>query len=256
MISNQEGFEGFDRLIAAAPEASVSPVRSDVATMSSLQIAQITGKRHDHVLRDIESILEEAGIGAPKFGGTYLDVQNKERPCYNLPRRECDLVISGYSVKYRLAIIDRWQELEAKAAAPRDPMEILKDPAAMRGLLLTYSEKVLELETTVSTLTPKAEALDRLTLADGSVCITVAAKLIQVRPKELFTYLQKETWIYRRGAHWSAYQYRIQQGVLDEKVTTVTRSDGSEKVCEQVLVTAKGLARLAELMGTKTEVAS
>ena len=34
--------------------------------------------------------------------------------------------------------------------------------------------------------------------------------------------------------------------LVDYKVTTVSRSDGTEKIVEQVLVTAKGLAKLAE----------
>ena len=90
------------------------PKSNPTLTMSSLQIAEITGKDHKNILGDIQRILDEAGIGALEFKLTYTDSQNKQRPCYNLPRRECDLVIFGYSVKYRLAIIDRWQELEAK----------------------------------------------------------------------------------------------------------------------------------------------
>jgi phage anti-repressor protein len=54
-----------------------------------------------------------------------------------------------------------------------DPMQALNDPAAMRGLLLTYCEKVLELQ-------PKADALDRISSADGSLCLRDAAKALQV----------------------------------------------------------------------------
>lgn len=84
------------------------------ATMSSLEIAELTGKLHKNVLRDIENVLNEVGIGALKYEASYLSSQNKQLRCYNLPRRECDLVVSGYVAKYRLAIIDRWQELENK----------------------------------------------------------------------------------------------------------------------------------------------
>lgn len=86
-------------------------------TMSSLEIAKLTDKDHKNVLRDIANVLEEAGIGQLKFESSYLSPQNKSLPCFNLPREECDLVISGYSVKYRLAIIKRWHELE-KAKTP------------------------------------------------------------------------------------------------------------------------------------------
>ena len=82
-------------------------------TMTSIEIAALTGKNHADVLRDIRNILKEAEIEESKFAGEYKTNNNQTKPCYNLPRRECDLVVSGYSVKYRLAIIDRWQELEA-----------------------------------------------------------------------------------------------------------------------------------------------
>jgi phage regulator Rha-like protein len=97
---------------------AISRTEGKITTMSSVEIAKLTNKNHAHVLRDIRNILEEAGIGQSKFGGSYLSPQNKELPCYNLPKRECYLIVSGYSVKYRLAIIDRWTELEANIATP------------------------------------------------------------------------------------------------------------------------------------------
>ena len=53
----------------------------------------------NHVIRDMRVTLAEAGIAAPKFGGGYSDANNQERRCYFLPRLECDLVVSGYSVE-------------------------------------------------------------------------------------------------------------------------------------------------------------
>lgn len=54
----------------------------------------------------------------------------------------------------------------------------------------------------------------------------------------------------RPGASgWLGYQHRVQQGLVEHKVGTFTRADGSEKVTEQVRITAKGLARLAETFG-------
>lgn len=127
----------------------------------------------------------------------------------------------------------------------------LSDPTTLRGLLLGYSEKVLALEATVAAVAPKAEALDRIaTRAEGSMCITDAAKALQVAPGALFELLQARKWIYRRagGRGWIAYQCRIAQGFLTHRITTVHRADGTEKVAEQVLVTARGLTRLAEVL--------
>lgn len=83
-------------------------------TMSSLEIAKLTGKEHKNVLADIRRVLVEAEIEDAKFLAPYKMNSGQTATVYNLPRRECDLVVSGYSVKYRLAIIDRWQELEAQ----------------------------------------------------------------------------------------------------------------------------------------------
>lgn len=93
-----------------------------------------------------------------------------------------------------------------------------------------------------------AEAYDRIATSDGGMCITNAAKDLQMRPRDLFAWLSANRWVYRRpgGSGWIAYQDRLQAGYLQHKVTTVSRTDGSEKTVEQVLVTPKGLAKLAE----------
>jgi len=98
---------------------------------------------------------------------------------------------------------------------------------------------------------PKLKALETIAeCQSGSMCITNAAKALQIRPKAFFRWLSEHHWIYRRagGSCWLAYQNRIQSGVLEHKITTVSRSDGTEKVIEQVLITGKGLAALAELL--------
>ncbi|ADR51965.1 anti-repressor protein [Candidatus Liberibacter solanacearum CLso-ZC1] len=46
---------------------------SNIKTMSSREIAKLTGKEHKHVLRDIENILKDAEIDQSKFGHIYLD---------------------------------------------------------------------------------------------------------------------------------------------------------------------------------------
>ena len=52
-------------------------------------------------------------IDQSKFGAVYIAGNGEERIFFNVPRMECDLVVSGYSAKYRLAIIKRWQEPKA-----------------------------------------------------------------------------------------------------------------------------------------------
>lgn len=100
---------------------SASPAPGVAVTMSSREIAELTGKRHDHVMRDIRAILVElhGEGGVPKFGDTYLNEQNGQSyPVFHLPKRETLILVSGYSVELRARIIDRWQELEAAVSAP------------------------------------------------------------------------------------------------------------------------------------------
>ena len=138
-------------------------------------------------------------------------------------------------------------ECEKKAQAPIDATKALNDPAQLRTLLLTQVEKVLELQDTITEQAPKVASFDRIALADGLLNLTNTAKTLQIRPIDLISFLSQHLWIYKRagGRNWVAYQGRIQQGLLSHKVTTVQTSDGREKVVEQVLVTAKGLTRLA-----------
>ncbi|WP_375643965.1 Rha family transcriptional regulator, partial [Bartonella sp. AP83NXGY] len=106
-----------------------------VQTMSSREIAELCGRRHDHVMRDIKKMLEE--LNAPKFGGVdfsgyYLDGKGESRPCYNLPKRECLILVSGYNMTLRARIIDRWQELEKQVVTPQIDYS---SPKAMIGFL-------------------------------------------------------------------------------------------------------------------------
>lgn len=117
-------------------------------------------------------------------------------------------------------------------------------------LAMQAEQERLALESKVAEIQPKADALDRIaTVSDGSLNITETAKTLQIRPKELFQWLHSHEWIYRRpgGSGWIAYQERLQQGLLEHKVTTVQREDGSEKIVEQVRVTGKGLTKLSAL---------
>jgi anti-repressor protein len=129
----------------------------------------------------------------------------------------------------------------------KDPIVALNDPTALRSMLLTYSEKVIALEKTVQAQTPKVVALDRIATAEGSMCITSAAKHLQVRPIDLFRWLSANKWIYRRqgNKNYLPYQNRIQQGVMECKVTSHINGDGVERVYEQSRITPKGIAKVS-----------
>ena len=122
-------------------------------TMSSREIAKLTGKDHHHVKDKIEKVLFEAEISAQDFADVQV-VRGREVGVYNLPKRECDLVMSGYSVKYRLMIIDRWNELEeGSVQLPQvtENLELRKlelqiELAKLKSNDLSLTEKTKQLE--------------------------------------------------------------------------------------------------------------
>lgn len=103
---------------------SITPAQ----TMSSLQIAELTGKRHDAILRDIRNLLEQ-GVAAHNFVETsYTDKSNRQSPCYQLTKTGCLILASGYSAILREKIINRWMELEMMLVpqAPKTFAEALR----------------------------------------------------------------------------------------------------------------------------------
>ncbi|MGH1475289.1 phage antirepressor KilAC domain-containing protein [Yersinia proxima] len=156
------------------------------------------------------------------------------------------------SPSYRLKVNQTFLDYKAGKLKPAfDPMAALNDPEFLRGTLLTYSEKVIALEHKVEVMQPDVDALERIAKSDSALCITDAAKNLQVQPKFLFRLLSENRWIYKRlgSKTWVGYQDKIQSGYLEHKVHTVIRNDGSEKVTEQALVTAKGLTKLSKMLG-------
>lgn len=211
-------------------------------TMSSREIAELTGKRHDNVRADIEKMGKELSLtfqekAEPSEGGRPSKV-------YHLEKRETLILVSGYNMAMRATIIDRWQVLEDR----RSPTAMLNDPSSLRTLLLENVERVIALQGEVEEMRPQVQALERIAVSEGSLCITDAAKTLQVQPRSLFQFLHSHNWIYTRQGDGTkiAYQAKLQQGLLEHKTTVVTRTDGSEKTISQVRVTPKGLARLAK----------
>lgn len=111
-------------------------------SMTSREIADMTGKRHDNVLRDIRAMIERfeahnsnvkrAREADPNMdwpansdlswhceSDTYIDEQGKPRDQYVLDKDTTLTLVAGYDPVGRMRIIKRWQELEAGHAIPK-----------------------------------------------------------------------------------------------------------------------------------------
>lgn len=224
---------------------------SATLTMSSREIADLVESRHDNVRTTIERLVERGVIALPAM----QEKATGGRPSIeyvfsgNQGKRDSLIVVAQLCPEFTARLVDRWQELEAKVGAGATAL----NPANLTRLqlieiALQAEQERMALQTQNEEMRPKVEAFSRIAEAEGSVCVSTAAKLLQIRPKDAFAWLSAHRWIFKRhgGSPWLGYQDKIQQGLLEMKVDTVERSDGTTKTVESVLVTPKGLAKLAE----------
>lgn len=84
--------------------------------ISSREIAELAGKQHKHVLRDIrnmESAWEK--VNGSKFGLVeYVDEKGEKRPEYQLNKEETLYVVTKYNDEVRAKVIMRWKQLEVE----------------------------------------------------------------------------------------------------------------------------------------------
>lgn len=218
-------------------------------TMSSREISTLTGKRHDHVLRDIRVMIADLhGEDAiPNFGDTYTNEQNGvEYAQYQLPKRESLILVSGYSVKMRAAIIDRWQELESQKA-PVLP-DFTQPAIAARAWAEQYEKaQSLAIENKeqaeqLKAAGPALKFVAEFVVASGDVSLSQAAKEIGQSPQAFNRQLAELGIIFKLGNTWTAKQAQINAGRMNMKA--VLCGDGEHR--PQCLVTPKGLEYIAK----------
>ena len=218
--------------------------------MSSREVAELCGKRHDHVLRDIDNLnATYAEMGFPKIGESrYISELNgvEYRECL-LTHEQCIDLVTGYRADVRIRINRRWLELE-QAAQPKIPQTL---PDALR-LAADLAERNQQQAAQIAELTPKAEAMTRIEAAQGDITVTQAAKMLKMPPKQLFDWLAQHGWLYRsRGSGvWLGYQDKVRSGCVTHSVHRYeSRSTGEQRIATQVYLTPKGMGKIAEKLG-------
>lgn len=234
-----------------------SLINKNQLTMSSREIADLVESRHDKVKQSIERLAKRGVIDIPPLG-EYLDSLGRKATEYKLVKRDSYIVVAQLCPEFTARLVDRWQELEKQV----NQFQLKLPTAKELALMVIQSEEEKErllienktLGSQLEEIKPTVEAFDRIaTKAEGSMCVTDTAKYLQVQPRKFFQELNAIGWIYKRSGsrHWLGYQDKVKQGLLEHKITTVSRSDGSEKIVEQVLITPKGLTKLSKLLSQK-----
>ncbi|WP_063259220.1 Rha family transcriptional regulator [Myroides marinus] len=220
-------------------------------TMSSREIATMTGKRHDHVIRDIEKLNENYNLlTLPKCGvSEYIDSTGRKLKCYNLTKIQTMDLMTGYRTDLRIKINRRWEELEKQNSKPNLDSITKKDLA----LLLLESEK--EKETLLlenQRMKPRDEYIDKVFSSDGLLTMSEAAKSLGLDIGRNILYnILRDRGILFKGSKEPKQEY-VNRGyfAMKQNMIQIKKGDATiTKVEPQTMVTQKGLGYIAKLLG-------
>jgi anti-repressor protein len=239
--------------------------------MTTVEIAELTGKRHDHVMRDTKAMLSELyeEQDLPKFGGIYRDAYNREKPCFRLPKKDVLCLVAGYSVKLRMKIINRLEELEGGAVINEAP-----DVTMARAVLLAQEtmerqqKQIQQLKTENKTMKPKAFFADCVNASTDGCLVRELAKIlaqkgiINTGQNRLYRELRSRGYVIKKPG----LDYNLPtQRSIDLKVMFISenidiRSDGTTRLDRTTRITGKGQRYFVELfakeMGKTPELIS
>lgn len=170
-------------------------IQSQKLTMSSREIAELTNKRHDNVMRTIETLHERGAIKLPHFE----EVPN-EGPGplllkqYQIGKRDSYVVVAQLSPEFTARLVDRWQELEAQASAPQ-----FNIPTTLSGALRLAAEQAETIEAQqlqIEQQKPSVEFVENYVQAEGLMGFRQVAKLLGANERKFRQMLLDESVMY------------------------------------------------------------
>ncbi|KPA87047.1 Phage regulatory protein Rha (Phage pRha) [Pseudomonas asplenii] len=199
----------FNTLAEPAPRNGTS--QNVARTMSSVEIAELTGKLHKNVLADIRSMLADLEIDSADFSAQYRDGTGRNLPCFHLDREMTDTLLTGYSAKMRLAVVRRWRELEAQVSKPRElsRMDLIQ-------LAFEAEQARLQLTVQVQAQATKIERLENL-FKEGMTHVQFCKGLNGVNVMQVGHFLETRNWLYNESR--SGTRYRVAAYARDKYMT-------------------------------------
>ncbi|MCP4343599.1 MAG: hypothetical protein GY799_33160 [Desulfobulbaceae bacterium] len=218
-------------------------IQSNVKTMSSREIAELTGKEHSNVKRDIsamilqlnypDKLLKDCPVFDPsdlRGHGIQLSSFNHAGNLYDeflLNEEYSLLLVSGYKVSLRLNIIKRWHELEAKQEA-ETPEQL------MARALISAQSIIASKDAQIEAAQPAIRLESAISNDVGTMSMTEAGKGLQVKPRMFINWLYEHKYIDSSNM---PYQRWINQGLL---VISTIEKNGKPR--SSTRVTGKGFA--------------
>lgn len=209
----------------------------NIKTMSSREIAELTGKQHGHVVRDIEllneTLIEES---LSIIGESFYTADNGQvyREFLLTQAQTIDLM-TGYNRNLRVRINRRWQELEQRVATP-----VFQIPQTLGEALQLAADQAKQLELAA----PKVSAYDKLIESTHLKSVGDVAKSIGLRSAQALNKKLEAVRAYdgRCGNRvWSGWF--VEQGLGEMRTTDEGYSSNK--------MTAKGQAWALNLFGGK-----
>lgn len=183
---------------------------SNSLKMTSREIAEITGKRHDNVMRDIRN-MEPAWekVNALKFELVeYVDKKGEKRLEYQLDKREVLYVATKWNDEIRARIILRWEELENNLNGNQNVISLPQNyEEALEHLLIQVREnKKLIAENKV--LQPKADFYDAVAQSEDTIDVGQVAKVLAIKGygrNNMFKFLREQNVLMHNNQPYQKY---------------------------------------------------
>lgn len=239
-------------------EELINVVKAEV--MSSLEIAEITGKKHCHVMRDIRNILSQ-GVQESNFGlsSRKQQIPNggvKEIQCFLLTPKGCLILASGYNALLREKIVNRLEELEIQNRKNKTIQSYqIEDPIkrAERWIEEERERQRLQLENQkqeqlLIEQQPKVVLANAITASEHSFPIKELATIlaqngVKIGPTRLRRFLVDNHYLGSRGECYMMPRQRyIEQGLFEVIEELEYNSYyNRQELNKTVMVTGKGL---------------
>jgi len=218
--------------------------------MTSADIAEITGKQHQHIMRDIRNEIESLGdqIGQSIFGQTsYLDSQGRNQPCYIFGREGAMQLALKYDALTRRKVIVKLEELENSLKPSGENLLALAVIEAHK--LLERKDLVIKKqEQVIGELKPKADYVDFILQNKGLVTITQIAKDYGMSGTAMNDLLHRLKVQYKQSRQWLLYTKYQACGYTHSITTDFKHKDGTPDVTMNTKWTQKGRLFLYELL--------
>lgn len=181
------------------------------AKMTSIEIAELTGKRHSDVMRDTRTLIEQGAINERRFAlVNYTDKKGEDRPMFTLDFNATMTLITGYDAVRRSKVIDRWADLERGSSENILTLPDFSNPAeAARAWAVQYERAQLA-ESTKAEIGSRREATAMNT---ASQAVKQVKRLEQELDRSMqYITVKRMSMLY----HGQKFNWRILKGLSQE----------------------------------------